>query len=117
MFRPHLAEKVMAGTKTVTRRLCSDNPRSPWWREACRLEPGRDYAIQPGRGKKAIGRKVVESTRRERLGHLDVAEAQREGFSTVADFEQAFAGINGSYDPDVEVWRVELRAVDQAGAQ
>lgn len=110
MFRPHLADKVMAGEKTVTRRLCSDNPRSPWWREACRLKVGKDYAVQPGRGKVAIGRAVVAGVRREPLGHLDDAEAQREGFASAAEFQAAFAAINGSYDPSVEVWRVELQA-------
>jgi hypothetical protein len=41
-FQRELAEKVMAGEKTVTRRLVSDNPRSPWWRE--RVQPeGRPH--------------------------------------------------------------------------
>lgn len=31
-FKPELAAKVMSGEKTVTRRLVSENPRSPWWR-------------------------------------------------------------------------------------
>ena len=109
-FRADLAAAVMAGEKTVTRRLCSDNPRSPWWRQECALKLGKDYAVQPGRGKPAIGRAVVRSVRREPLGHLDVAEARREGFASVAEFEATFAGINGAYDPTVEVWRVELQA-------
>lgn len=111
MFRPELAAKVMDGSKTVTRRLCSDNPRSPWWRDQCALKPGRDYAVQPGRGKTAIGRATVVSVCREPLGFVDSAEACREGFATVAEFVAAFAGINGVYDPRAEVWRVELRAV------
>lgn len=109
MFRPELAAAVMAGEKTVTRRLCNDNPRSPWWREACRFQPGRDYAVQPGRGKTAIGRAVVVSVERQTLGHIDDAEARREGFPNREAFEATFAAINGSYDPTVEVWRVELR--------
>lgn len=111
MFRPELAAKVMSGEKTVTRRLCSDNPRSPWWREECRLKVGRDYAVQPGRAKHAICRAVVVSVHRELLGHLDDLEARREGFSGANAFEAAFVAINGRYDPDVEVWRVELRMV------
>ena len=42
--------------KTVTRRLVSDNPRSPWFEGGCSLKAGRDYAVCPGRGKNAIGR-------------------------------------------------------------
>ena len=34
-FRPELAEKVMAGEKTVTRRVASENPRSPWYVGGC----------------------------------------------------------------------------------
>lgn len=111
MFRPELAAKVMDGTKTVTRRLVSDNPRSPWWRDQCALKPGKDYAVQPGRGAPAIGRAVVVSVSREPLGFVDHAEACREGFVSVAGFVAAFAGINGEYNPRAEVWRVELKAV------
>jgi hypothetical protein len=110
-FQPHLAEMVMAGTKVVTRRICSDNPRSPWWRERCALKPGRDYAVQVGRGLPALGRARVVSVRRERLGELDDAEARREGFPSRGHFEATFRAINGGYDPDVDVWRVELEAV------
>jgi len=66
-FRPELAAKVMAGEKTVTRRLCSDNPRSPWWWEDCSLRVGKDYAVCPGRGKHAIGRVRIVSVERLRL--------------------------------------------------
>jgi hypothetical protein len=111
MFRAELAAAVMDGSKTVTRRLVSDNPRSPWWRDQCALVVGLSYAVQPGRGKKAIGRAVVLSKRHEPLGRLDDAEARREGFADAVEFEAAFAAINGSYDPTVEVWRIELRAV------
>lgn len=114
-FRPELAAAVMDGSKTVTRRLVSDNPRSPWWREACRLMPGRTYAVQPGRGKVAIGRAEVLSVRRERLGDVNHAEARREGFADQPEFARAFAAINGWYDKDAEVWRVELRAVPDGG--
>lgn len=111
MFRPELAEKVMNGSKTVTRRLVSDNPRSPWFREECKFQPGRSYAIQPGRGKNAIGRATVESVRREPLGRITEAEARLEGFASLAEFVGTFGQINGGFDCDAEVWRVELRAV------
>jgi hypothetical protein len=120
-FTPTLATRVMAGEKTVTRRLVSNNPRSPWWRERCSLEVGRDYAVCPGRGKHAIGRVRVRSVRRERLGDMlgsDLAvdqppiatlEARREGFLDAVAFKLAWLKINGGYDPDAEVWRVEFR--------
>ena len=110
-FKPELAAQVMAGSKTVTRRLASDNPRSPWWREKCALWPGKDVAVQPGRGKPAVGRATVVSVRLERLGEIDGREAEREGFADLAQFVGAFTAINRFYDPDVLVWRVELKAV------
>lgn len=114
-FRPELAAKVLAGEKTVTRRLVSENPRSPWWRERCSLVAGRDYAVCPGRGKNAIGRVWIESTNRMLLGYLTDSEARAEGFANGIEFERAFEAINGSYDPSVEVWCVtfELLRCDQ----
>ncbi|MCW2953241.1 MAG: hypothetical protein JWQ48_2411 [Conexibacter sp.] len=119
-FRPELAQKVMTGEKTVTRRLASDNPRSPWFRGSCRLLPRHTYAVCPGRGKNAIGRVAIVRTELMRLGHLSDAEARREGFADGASFEAAFTGINGSYDAAAEVWRIEFKLaaspVDGGGA-
>lgn len=110
-FRPGLATKVMAGEKTVTRRLVSDNPRSPWWREKCALVVGRDYAVCPGRGKVAIGRVVVRSVRFEELvpeAQLTDEEARREGFADAAEFAREFAAINSPLPRRIEVWRIEF---------
>lgn len=114
-FRPELAEQVLAPDaakrKTVTRRLVSDNPNSPWWRGGCSLKPGKDYAVTPGRSKHGIGRVIVTSTTLEPLGILDDAEARREGFDDAAAFMEGFAKINGAYDHHALVWRVELGEV------
>lgn len=110
-FRPELAEKVMAGDKMVTRRLVSDNPRSPWWREKCALEVGRDYAICPGRGKNAIGRVRIVRVTKQLLVRLTNAEARGEGFASAIEFEKAWTEINGGYDPQANVWRVQFEVV------
>ncbi len=107
-FRPELAAKVMAGSKTVTRRPMSDNPRSPWYRGGCSLWPERPYAVCPGRGKHAIGRVEVLSIAAVRLGDVDDAEAVREGFAHRAEFTEAWRSINGSWGPGEIVWRVEF---------
>jgi hypothetical protein len=111
MFRPELAALVMAGRKTVTRRVANDNPRSPWYRGSCALTVGKDYSICPGRGKHQIGRAIATSVDLQTLGHLSDVEARAEGFPDAAAFEAAFAAINGSYDPDVQVWRIGLLVV------
>lgn len=110
-FRPELADEVLAGRKTVTRRIANGNPRSPWWTGGCSLETGRDYAVCPGRGKGALARVVVTDTVLEPLGYLTDAEAVREGFADASGFAAAFEAINGSYDPEVLVWRVEFGEV------
>jgi hypothetical protein len=113
-FQPELAAKVLAGQKTVTRRLVSDNPRSPWWKGGCSLKVNRTYAVCPGRGKPAIGRVRIVSVRKERLGWLGADEELREGFTTCHAFREAWKKINGRYDAAALVWRVEFAVVPAA---
>ncbi len=110
-FRPELASAVMGCGKTVTRRLVSDNPRSPWWREQCAYRLGQKVAICPGRGKHAIGKARVTSVERMALGTLMPCEVAAEGFYTEQAFASAWAAINGTYDVDALVWRVGLEAI------
>lgn len=111
-FKPELAQAVMAGRKTVTRRLVSDNPRSPWWRERCGLIIGRDYAVCPGRGKHAIGRVRIVNSGMRPLSRMNVREAHREGFGSIREFEAAWAAINGDFDEHALVWRVEFEVTE-----
>jgi hypothetical protein len=112
IFKPDLAQKVLAGEKTVTRRICSQNPRSPWWRERCALEPGHDYAVQPGRGQAAIGRVRVLAVQRELLSmrSLSLHDALAEGFESVSRFRAAWEQINPKA-VEAEVWRIEFDAL------
>jgi hypothetical protein len=111
IFRAELAQKVLAGENTITRRLCSENPSSSWWRERCALRPGRSFAVQPGRSKLSIARARVTRVHREPLGWLSDRKARREGFATAKAFERAFAAINGAYDPAALVRRVAFELV------
>ena len=108
IFQPDLAELVITGRKTVTRRLCSENERSPWFRDRCAHKPGESYAVQPGRGKTAICRVTVIAVERMVLGRLSDAEAQLEGFPDRHAFAEAWEKINGSYDETALVWRVRF---------
>jgi hypothetical protein len=111
IFQRDLAEAALAGEKTVTRRLCSDNPRSPWWRERCRYVPGKVFTINPGRGERRIGEARVVACWRQLLGQLSDAEARLEGFADAAEFEAAFAEINGVYDSALWVWHIEFEVL------
>ena len=115
-FRPELAAKVLAGEKTVTRRLVSDNPRSPWSRARCALVVDRDYAVCPGRGKNTIGRVRILGVDQRRLGLLLDSEARAEGFADAHAFGEAWRAINGAYLPDALVWRVEFELLRSEGA-
>lgn len=108
-FKPELAHLVMVGGKTVTRRAVSENPRSPWYGHGeNKWQPGRTFAICPGRGKNALGRaRVVHGCTME-LGVLSDREAGMEGFASAELFEETWRKINGGYDPFGMVWRIEF---------
>lgn len=113
IFRPELAEKVLAGDKTQTRRLKSDNPRSPWWRERCAYVVGREYAIQPGRGKVAIGRLLITEVREALLGDISYGDARAEGFESPSHFMRYFRELNGDLDYDAPLWALTFSLVGE----
>ena len=114
IFRPELAAMVMAGEKTVTRRLISNNPRSPWFVDGCGYRIGQRIAICPGRGKHAIGHVTITDVARVPLGDLPPAEAHAEGFDSPEQFTAAWHAINGSYSRTAHVWRIGLGCSDRA---
>jgi hypothetical protein len=111
-FQPELAAKVMAGEKTVTRRLVSDNPRSPWYDGGLQAE-GRPHLRRLPRAQQAPARPRAHHRHAPRADRLPQRrEAVREGFADAAEFERAFVAINGgTYDPSALVWRVEFAVV------
>lgn len=114
-FKPELAKKAVTGQKTQTRRRMSDNPRSPWFRERCGFQAGEDYAVQPGRGKKAIGRVLISQVKAEPLGRMTDADAIAEGFGSLPAFDLAWEEINGTRPCDTTkeiVWVLTFRSLE-----
>lgn len=119
IFKRALANQVVAGTKTQTRRLVSisHNPRSPWSAEGCKYEVGKDYAVCPGRGKRQVCRIRITSVTMQHLGDISEADARAEGFDGRADFLIAFAYINGLDRMPlrealaIRVWALEFQAL------
>lgn len=108
-FQGDLAELVMAGKKTETRRLLSDNPRSPWYKRECGFKVGRDYAVCRGRGKgPQIGRIEIIKTFQQPLDEIDEAGAVAEGCADVAEYFELFEKINGALARDIRVWVVRF---------
>lgn len=122
-FKPNLAAKVMGGDKTKTRRAVNtEKRRSPWW--TGRESWPESWAVCPGRGKDQIGRVRVVRAHKERLGSVfgdtlgvddqppgALNEARAEGFRDVGAFKLAWIAINGTWDPDLIVWCIELEVI------
>ena len=99
IFRPELVDLIVAGRKTETRR-----PVKPG--VGCRYQPGRSYAVQPGRGKRAVCRIDVRSARLECVGDIDDAAARREGFDSREGFLDYWRGLYGSMELGQKVWAI-----------
>jgi uncharacterized protein YqfB (UPF0267 family) len=118
IFSADLAALVVAGKKTVTRRpRTGSNPSGEpggWVDDPCRYKAGRTYAVQPGRGKKAIGRIYVRSVRPELMTQLDDDEARLEGFKNTREFTDKWLAIYGKGSWLDIVWRIEFELVEAA---
>lgn len=122
IFKPELAERILRGEKTATRRRLSDNPRSPWFRVKCAYEVGQIFAVQPGRGKQRIGDAIITSVYRQALGGVNENDAYAEGFQpgrilkTAREaFVHAWCEINGSYDSAEIVHVIEFELLPESG--
>ena len=124
LFTPSMAEKILAGEKTVTRRRgkkrwnvgaihkCytgmpfAKGGAEPFARVRIisllwELRPMRDARATLGMGVEWYKGQVAK---------LD-AEAEREGFATWADFRTTWMEINGPAAIDDPCWRVEFEVV------
>ncbi len=100
IFRAPLFDLVLEGRKTQTRRVAAYEP--------CRYVVGRDYAVQPGRGKKAVARIRVLAVRMEAVGAITPADARAEGFDTPQDFRDYWNELHGWYMAERLVWVIDF---------
>lgn len=98
MIFQHTYELVLSGRKTQTRRV-----------QRPRMAVGHSYAVQPGRGKKSLGRIFVLDIREERLGDISAGDARAEGYRSREEFFESWRTIHGSVDLDAPVWVIEFR--------
>ena len=104
IFQPELVELILAGRKTQTRRLAGIND--------CRYQVGRDYAVQPGRGKKGVARVLVTAVRRETEGDISLADARAEGFKNRTEFRRYWTALYGRPSvPGRRVWVISFELV------
>jgi len=96
IFLPEHCELILAGLKTQTRRLVKSYEQleaaqmivAPYHR--IRFIVGQTYAIQPGRGKRSIGRIRIMAIRQERLQDITAGACVREGVPrmSMANYER-----------------------------
>jgi hypothetical protein len=117
IFKPEMVAKILAGEKTVTRRPVKwkiSRAAAPDLWFPCRYEVGKDYAVQPGRGKKAVARIRIVGVRRGLLAGVDREDARLEGFASVAHFRRYWTTLYGSFDSTQPVDRIEFQFLHPA---
>jgi len=108
MFTEPLAAKIIKGEKTATRRVMSDNPRSPWSSHRCLYEVGQTFTVNPGRGVKRVAECEVTAVYKQPLGQMTEYDARAEGFTDRYSFWVVWNDLHGAFD-DQEVWVVEFK--------
>ena len=104
LFTPALVELIRSGDKTQTRR--------PLRGFRCPVILGEDYAVQPGRGRRAQFRIRVIGLRQEKLGDVTRKDAYREGFTNIGQLIEMWSRLYGHFDADEVVWVIDFEAID-----
>jgi hypothetical protein len=124
MFTGDRLAQVLDGTKTQTRRLVKAGECAAMMMpnrsfiEAVLTPTGRtkwmlyrSYAVQGGRGQKAVGRVVITGIRSEGWRSITNADARAEGFASRDDFLHAFKNINWDVKEGADVWVLTFKLV------
>lgn len=122
MLFQYTCDKVMDGTKTQTRRLKKPGERlleDIGWPVVIRpsvpgqyrhvYAVGNTYAVQPGRGEKAVGRIRVLKIREEDVRDISEADAKAEGFDSPLAFLETWVMM---HDKAITFFRPYLRMND-----
>ncbi len=120
LFGKDLIPAILEGRKTVTRRPVKYDHSEGWIygpARPCRYKPGHVYAIQPGRGKKAVGYlRVLLVTGPEEVADVGLgADWRREGFESPTAFVDYWCRLYGRWEPATRVWRIAFELVPEEG--
>jgi hypothetical protein len=122
-FKPELLEKVLAGTKTQTRRLVKRGEAIAELngvfavyftvanRSRIKWQVGRKYAVVPGRGKPGQGFIRLKKIRFELVDEITEDDAIAEGFDNIVAFYEAWNRINPNAWHDTAVWALEFEVI------
>ena len=114
MIFQHTIEQVLAGKKTQTARIWKEDYEIiddyPIWanQDDCRNNIqeikksgrrlhhlGKNFAIQPGRGKKAVARARITHLAKQDVSKYSIYDIQREGYSTHNQFLKVWRKMHG----------------------
>jgi hypothetical protein len=110
MIFQHTGQKVLTEDKWLTSRLCQFDERG--FLLPCRYKAGKTYAVQPGRGKAAVGRILIKKIEyREQAKTISEPEALAEGFDSVTAYYSAFEKAHGKAALLQPVWRIWFNLV------
>ena len=98
LFKKTMLPKIHDGTKTATRR-----PTRPMVKE------GGKYRLKTELFKVHPDSIQVERLYQQPLGKMTQVDAQMEGYSTLQEFQEEWASLFKTYDPEQTVWVVEFR--------
>lgn len=126
IFKDKLCQKVLDGTKTQTRRLVKAGDFMVDFPMPCvfsgakgnrlRFRENQTYAVQPGRGKHAVGRIGITKIRREQLQEITLDDMRAEGVASYMfakgvlsdnppDVRWKFADLWNSIHPEGKRWK------------
>jgi len=112
LFKEHLAEQILNGTKTQTRRDWRRKTGPDRGKPYCRIKPGSVHQVRTSFFSPPVCHILITDVRRERLGDIGEEDVWREGVGSMHEFACTWIDINGSWDPDAEVYVVDFARVD-----
>ena len=101
IFKRRHIRKVLAGEKTQTRRT-----HNYTW------TIGKTYCIRDRWFSKPQGHIIITRKFRQRLGDISPEDVQKEGFSTLEEFQKAWTEIHGQIDENEVVTVYEFKLAD-----
>lgn len=127
IFSDENIARILSGTKTQTRRAVKDNHRcdseptpahiitrvmtgNGWDRVL--YEVGRTVALQPGRGKPAVGRAEITEIRYcDRAGDISERDATAEGYGSIGEFRYHYDRLNRYGALERPCWAISFSLV------
>jgi hypothetical protein len=121
MLFQYTLPQVLAGEKTMTRRLIAPNDtvvaganghiQAILSNGRDKFRVGKTYAVQPARGKPQVARIEVLRLGRGSVSAISEQDARAEGFPSCEAFLNEWRKIHGDTKMNADVWVIEFRLV------